>query len=127
MRWCAIVAAVLVLPGFALAEEKGDRPPSYVKDVKPIFEANCVRCHKGSKPKGGFDMTSVEAMLRGGKKGKTMLSPGKPEKSPLVLTMEGKGKVMPPRKEKQKPTADEVALVRRWISAGAKDDSKTEE
>src|SRR5262245_868605 len=98
-------------------EKKDDKAPSYVKDVKPILESNCVRCHKGGNAKGGANLTSVESILKGGKKGKTLLAPGKPEKSPLVLTMEGKGKQMPPRKEKQKPTKDEIDLIRKWIAA----------
>ena len=48
---------------------------------------------------------------------------GKPDDSWLVLTCEGKGWPMPPKKWKKQPKAEEVARVRAWIAAGAKDDS----
>lgn len=121
MRYGWIAAAVLILPGIVRAEDKA---PSYVKDVKPILETNCVRCHKEGTTKGGANLSSVEAILKGGKKGKTLLAPGQPEKSPLLLSMQGKGKAMPPRKEKQRPSKDEIDVIRKWIEAGAKDDSK---
>jgi mono/diheme cytochrome c family protein len=126
MRWIAIVAAVLVLPVLLSAEEKkkDDKAPSYTKDVKPIIDANCVRCHKGAKAKGGFDATSVESILKGAKKTKKVLVPGKADESHFAKVLEGGKPAMPPKNQKQRPTADEIALIKKWIESGAKDDSK---
>lgn len=115
-----IVAAVLIVPGLARAEEK---PPSFKRDIQPIMTTYCVKCHKPGKAKAGLDLTSFQSMMKGGKKGKKFVTPGKPESSKLVLTMEGRKPVMPPRKERKKPTKAEIALVRAWILSGAKDDS----
>ncbi len=120
-RTSLVMWLVLLLPLSAGAEEK---PPSYVRDVRPILANHCVRCHRPGKLKGKVDVSSVAALLRGGKRGKVILAPGKPQQSPLVLTMEGKGKVMPPRKERRRPSEKEIAVLRAWIAAGAKDDSK---
>jgi cytochrome c len=120
MRSVLTVALMLVMARSTWAE---DKVPSYVKDIKPIFDTNCARCHKSENKKGGFDISSVAAILKGGKRGKKMLVPGTPDKSPVLRTMEGHGKVMPPRKQKIRPTKEEVATVRAWIVAGAKDDA----
>jgi mono/diheme cytochrome c family protein len=120
-RASLVLGLVLLMPVSAGAEEK---PPSYVRDVKPIFDNHCVRCHRPGKTKGAVDITSVAALLRGGKRGKVILAPGEPQHSPLVLTMQGRGKVMPPRRERKRPTTKEIALIREWIAGGAKDDSK---
>lgn len=120
MRCVLAVAGVLVLSGPTWADEK---VPSYGKDIKPIFATNCARCHNPDNKKGGFDMSSVASILEGGKRGKTMLVPGTPDKSKVLRTMEGHGKMMPPKKAKTRPTNKEIALVRAWIAAGAKDDA----
>jgi hypothetical protein len=103
-----------------------DSTPSYVRDVKPILQNYCVRCHGPGKTKGAVDVTNIQAMLRGGKRGKVILAPEKPQKSPLVLTMQGRKPIMPPRKQRNRPTEKEIAVIRAWIAGGAKDDTKTE-
>src|SRR5205814_2358445 len=51
--------------------------------------------------------------------------PGNPDKSPLVLQVEGKSKpFMPPKKAKQ-PKREEIGILRAWVVAGAKDDSSS--
>src|SRR5262249_16941033 len=49
--------------------------------------------------------------------------PGKPDQSRLVRQIEGTAKPkMPPSKARQ-PKPDEIALVRAWVAAGARDDT----
>ncbi len=35
----------------------GDRPISFLRDVQPVLDAHCVKCHGGLKPAGGFDFS----------------------------------------------------------------------
>ena len=35
----------------------GDRPISFLRDVQPVFDAQCVRCHAGLKPAAGLDLS----------------------------------------------------------------------
>jgi len=35
----------------------GARPISFLRDVQPIFDAHCVRCHSGLKPAHGLDFS----------------------------------------------------------------------
>jgi hypothetical protein len=95
--------------------------PSYTKDVKPFLAKYCTDCHNARKAKAGVNLEDFQALMKGGRKG-VMVVPNKPDQSRLVRTMEGGKPVMPPRKYAQQPTRAEIALVRAWIAAGAKDD-----
>ena len=35
----------------------GDRPVSFLRDIQPVLDARCTRCHAGLKPAGGLDLT----------------------------------------------------------------------
>jgi mono/diheme cytochrome c family protein len=35
----------------------GDRVVSFLRDVQPVFESHCVRCHRGLEPAGGLDFS----------------------------------------------------------------------
>jgi len=34
----------------------GDRPISFLRDVQPVLDRHCVRCHRGLNPAGGIDL-----------------------------------------------------------------------
>jgi hypothetical protein len=38
--------------------------PAYTQDVKPILDANCVRCHGGSRPSAGVNLTTYAGVMR---------------------------------------------------------------
>ncbi|MGL4549655.1 MAG: c-type cytochrome domain-containing protein, partial [Gemmataceae bacterium] len=96
--------------------------PSYARDVRPFLTRYCVECHTAQEPEGGLVLETFAGLFAGGKRGPAVV-PGKPDLGPLVRMIEGKLKpVMPPKKAKQ-PTAEEVAKVRAWVLAGAKDDA----
>lgn len=98
-------------------------PPSYAKQVRPFLDTYCVGCHKGKGGKGGLDLSTYAGMLKGGVSFDAVV-PGKPDESYAVLMAEKKKKPhMPPKEAKAQPKPEEVALLRAWVSAGARDDS----
>jgi mono/diheme cytochrome c family protein len=98
---------------------------SYVGDVKPFLTKYCLECHNQGKAKAGYNVETFADLMRGGKKG-PMVVPEKPSESRLILTLQGKGKPMPPKKSPQ-PTAEEIAGVSEWIKAGARNDSASDD
>jgi WD40 repeat protein len=121
MRFTRLGLTVSCVLGFA-APLPAQQPPSYAKQVKPFLAKYCLECHNAEDAKGGLVMASVATLLKGGDNG-PVLVPGKPNESRLVLLPEHKAKPpMPPKKAKQ-PKPAEIALLRAWIAAGAKDDS----
>src|SRR6266571_1321686 len=57
---------------------------TYAKDIRPMLEASCFRCHGEERPKGGLRLDSLEAALKGGEDGKIIVA-GKSKESPLVI------------------------------------------
>lgn len=99
---------------------------TYATDIKPIFDASCVKCHSGDKPKARLRMDSLDGVLKGTNHGK-VVTPGDPDKSLLVksiahLTKDPEGWMPPPRnKAGIKPlTPEEIGLIIGWIKQGAK-------
>src|SRR5438309_1112895 len=55
----------------------GKLPPSsdkmgltFAKDIRPILEGSCFRCHGEEQQKGGLRLDSLETLLKDGKHGK---------------------------------------------------------
>lgn len=96
--------------------------PSYSKDIRPIIAKYCSECHNAKTMKGSLSLETHKAMMEGSDNGPVIVA-GQPDKSKLVLMCEGKEKpMMPPAKAKFHPSKAEVAQLRAWVAAGAKDD-----
>ncbi|HEY3128489.1 MAG TPA: PSD1 and planctomycete cytochrome C domain-containing protein [Acidobacteriota bacterium] len=95
---------------------------SFTQQIRPILETKCLECHDPEERKSNFEVTSLAALLRGGKKAGSAIIPGKPDESPLVQYIEGRRQPQMPKG--RAPLSDEeIALFRMWIEAGAVDDS----
>ncbi len=106
-----------------------DAPPSpervsYFRQVRPILQESCQGCHQPAKREGGLDVTSVPAIIKGGESEEPGVVPGKPDASNLLGLVAAKPGRPPEMPKAGKPlSAEQVALVRRWIAEGARDDS----
>ena len=110
------------VPGVRAAEDDAAKPEFYTARVKPIFEANCARCHGGMNHRGGFNMETRAALLKGGHDG-VVVVPGDPDGSLLVRLMRHQGPAndpmpMPPA-PRPKVSDAEIDVVAQWIKAGA--------
>jgi formylglycine-generating enzyme required for sulfatase activity/mono/diheme cytochrome c family protein len=97
-------------------------PVDFNRQIKPIFEANCVSCHGAERPKGAFRMLTREDIIKGGDDG-TGLVPGEPDKSPIYTSMilsADHEDVMPPPQQGGPLPGEIAAVVRQWIAEGAK-------
>jgi uncharacterized membrane protein len=103
----------------------GKKDVSYEKDIKPIFDKSCVKCHSGERPKARLRLDTHENILAG-RRGEKVLEAGKSADSVLVHGVSYLGEEehwMPPPKNKDniaRLTAEEVGLIRAWIDQGAK-------
>lgn len=100
-----------------------NKPVSFYKHIRPIFQAQCNGCHQPAKKKGDYIMTEFVALLKGGEEGHAVV-PGKPAESNLLklIKPDEKGKVEMP--QKADPLHEtQIALIERWVAEGAKDDT----
>jgi hypothetical protein len=91
---------------------------TFEKDVLPIFKNKCVGCHGVAKKKGGVDLRTVTALLKGGENGPSIV-PGSSAKSLLWEQLQTNR--MPPGKTKLTPA--EKDTIKKWINARAKDEA----
>jgi WD40 repeat protein len=92
-------------------------PPDFSRDVMPVFETTCLRCHNTAKQEGGLLLESYEDLMRGGDDGVPVV-PGNADDSPIIRQVEGRAKPkMPPKSDLR---SEDIALLRAWIAAGAK-------
>ena len=110
---CLLIAsAFLALQAPAL---RAGETISFEGQIRPIFKAYCLDCHGGGeKLKGKLDLRLRRFAAKGGESGPAFV-PGDPGNSLMVERM--KSGEMPPT-EKKVP-ADKIALLERWIAAGA--------
>ena len=98
---------------------------TYAKDIKPIFEKSCIKCHGEEKQKAKLRLDSLAAVLKGGEDGQ-VIQPGKSAESLLVHNVAHVGdedQYMPPpdNKDKIPPlTPEQIGIIRAWIDQGAK-------
>jgi mono/diheme cytochrome c family protein len=128
----ASLAAAFTFALAACAEDTNLPPASpktgltYATDIKSIFDASCVKCHSGDRPKARLHMDTLEGVLKGTKEG-PIIKPGDSAGSFIVKAVahatEDHDSWMPPVNNKAgiKPlTPEEIGLIRAWIDQGAK-------
>lgn len=112
-RCFAIFGLVLAASCTAQGAVAQDALIDFEKDVKPILEQHCYRCHGGESTEG-LDLNDTEARL-------DYVTPGDPEGSDffqrLVATDDT---LMPPADEGTPLAKGEIAVLKLWISEGAK-------
>ena len=114
---------LLTLAPGASAQEATPDPPSFHHDVRPILQAHCMGCHQPAKAALDLDLTSHSATLLGSEAGEVVVAgdPGDSLLLEVVRSIDGEAPEMPPG---DSPLSDaEVDVLRRWIEAGALDDT----
>jgi WD40 repeat protein len=125
----AIVLSLAVLTCISRSSQAADEKPavtgpaSFYRQVRPILQRNCTGCHQPAKAGGKLVLTSYAGTKAGGEQG-AGFEAGKPDDSLLVEFISGEKPAMP--KNAPPLTKDQVALISRWISEGAKDDTPEE-
>ncbi|MBI3408293.1 MAG: PSD1 domain-containing protein [Planctomycetes bacterium] len=94
-------------------------PPSFERDIKPLLQAKCTRCHGENIHRSDLDLSTPSGIRKGGESG-AVIVPSKPDES-LLFEKVHSGKMPPKKKDRLSDT--EVDSIRRWIAAGAKFDS----
>jgi hypothetical protein len=127
---CSLLATILTLamlfmrPATAAAQAPAPQGPvSFIKQVAPILKENCYGCHDAKKRKGKFDISTVDALRKGGDSGDP-IADGKPDESHLmsVLTTSNPKRRMPPPEAGDPLPKDKLAVIEQWIKEGAKPD-----
>lgn len=124
----ASIGLVVALSALAADIDVSKLPPpstktglTFEKDIKPLFDKSCVKCHGAEKQKGKLRLDTLEATLKGGENGESVVK-GNSAKSTLVHTIArlDEDSAMPPDGKGEPLTKEQVGIVRAWIDQGAK-------
>jgi mono/diheme cytochrome c family protein len=128
MKTLPALALSLVIPAlYVVAADKPKEPEKpagkpakvdFVAQIKPLFDANCAKCH-GVRPTKAYSMLTKAKAFTPGESEEPPIVPGKADQSLIVILMKAKDPEgrMPQKKPAMKP--DEIALIERWINEGA--------
>src|SRR5439155_16780941 len=116
--------AILLAPAALFATAAGsmaavDFAEQFEKEVRPVLEESCFKCHGPEKQKGGLRLDRKADMLGGGDSGEPAIAPGKSAESLLLtrITSTKTDEVMPRKGERLKP--EQIAAIQRWSDNGA--------
>ncbi len=93
---------------------------SFRKDIFPILERSCFKCHRGLNPSAGYRLDLLDEIL-GETNGEPLALPGKASDSRIVAAVsapENSDRRMPPQGKGDLLSENEVALIRTWIDEG---------
>ena len=115
----------LIVPALLLAIASPARAADEMKELaakaQAVFKAHCYKCHgQEGAIEGGMNYIADLGKLVARKK----VVPGDPAASKLFKRIDDG--TMPPADEKPRPTDAEIAIVKKWIAAGAPSAASTE-
>jgi hypothetical protein len=89
------------------------------RDVRPILERSCWKCHGPEKQKGGLRFDRRAGAITAGDSGKQAIQPGKPDESEMIRKIEAADAAerMPPKLDPL--PREQIDLLRAWIKQGA--------
>ena len=92
------VCFLVMLFGNSAVAEGADDERFFEAKVRPLIVKHCLKCHAGTKPKGGLRLDSRDGWQRGGDSGPAIVA-GKPDSSLLVRAVRHDDGVsdMPPK------------------------------
>ena len=101
------IPTALPLPTAVAQASGGAAPMTWEGQVGGLFQQRCGGCHGSS---GGLSVKTYADLLKGGAKGAVVI-PGSADTSPLIVVQAGS--------HPGKFSADELALIKKWIDANA--------
>lgn len=114
-----LTAVILLWPSLAFAEPvQTIAKTDFLRDVQPIFQAHCYKCHGPDKQKGQLRLDVRQSAMQGGVTGKLFKAKAS-DASLLIRRVLGQGDEdrMPLKAD---PLSDkQIATLKKWIDQGA--------
>src|SRR6476646_1155451 len=114
------LVVALVMSGVGAANAAAEDKVDFAKQVLPILQENCGKCHGEKRASGKMRVHTAAALKEKWDADKALITAGKPEESELYKRL-----VLPKDDKKRMPKGgdplakDKIDLIARWIKEGA--------
>ena len=116
-----LAASLIALCGIA-GTARGDEPPTFNREIRPILSEHCFACHgpDSAARKAELRLDSFEGATED-RGGYASIVPGDPDASELIYRVESEDEldVMPPPSMQKPLSVEQKDLLRRWVASGA--------
>src|SRR5262245_6289762 len=85
-RWWAVFSGT----GVVLCTASAAPAPDFVREVRPLLEAHCVKCHGPEKQKGGLRFDTKAGAFNTAESGEKAILPGRASQSRLIKLVSSK-------------------------------------
>lgn len=115
-----ILVVMMVLAGFGAASAVAEDKVDFAKQIQPILQESCGKCHGEKRASGKMRLHTAAALKEKWDKDKALIAAGKPEESELYKRL-----VLPADDKKRMPKGgdplakEKIELIARWIREGA--------
>ncbi|MBC7968316.1 MAG: hypothetical protein H7Z17_20615, partial [Fuerstia sp.] len=113
----ALLSACIAFIAFVATGNPSHADDLFRDKIAPLLERRCLSCHNENDRKGEFSLQTPQHLRDSGH-----VEPGKPDESRLLSVVIPESACVPPTmpKDADPLTVEEVAMLRQWISDGAK-------
>jgi len=127
LQMVAFFSAVMAALQNLVAADFPQTPPppakvtiDFDRDIQPILQDNCLRCHGAQKPRSHFRLDYREGALAGGDNNTNDIVSGDSTNSLLItyVAYQEPDMEMPPIGRGKQLTAEQISLLRAWIDQG---------
>ncbi len=115
--------AIFCLLGFFASVCQAAESMQFARDVLPILSANCFACHGPDEHERQADLRlDLEGDAKAERADGPAIKPGVIDESSIVarMTSDDPELVMPPPKANRQLNPEQIEVIRRWITEGAK-------
>lgn len=93
--------------------------PDFSREVRPLLDKHCLKCHGPEKQKGGLRFDTKEGAFKPGESGEKAIIPGHADQSRLIKLVASKDDSERMPSKGGALSAAEIELLKHWIDAGA--------
>ena len=88
---------------------------SYSRDIKPLLNKKCLRCHGGIRGLGGLSLLFEDQAIAPTESGKLAIVPGKPGASEMIKRIKETDPDLIMPQEGSPLSAQEIELLETWV------------
>lgn len=115
--------SILAVAIMSVSTWGADATVSFRSQIAPILQDNCLACHGAKKAEGGYRVDSYQELMKPGDSGEVPIIVSSSEFGELVRRLECNDDFERMPAESEPLSADQVAVVKKWVAEGAKFDS----